>query len=180
MEFPVLAVLVICAACATAKDADQGSPRKIDGNFAKATLQKVLERERRYHPRRARVVAPFSDALSEVLSTTIGFTRMEVSGRNTMLFVKVGSYADATSDFHSLGPNSVSNLSPKVTIGVREGHAIGLRSQPPTLYVLNGKKSEELLEWGPAMEEEKVIRYFNSDQEAKFALSRWGVFASAQ
>ena len=128
--------------------------------------------------RRKRALASFSDALNAVLDSMVGFAKVDVNGKEMKLFVKVGSYADATKDFYSLGPNSVTNISPRMITGVAGRYTIGLRAQPPTLYILNGNKSGAPVQGSKG--EEYIFRYFNSVREAKLALGRWGVFSSEQ
>ena len=187
-------LLALCSSTAFHLESRDGTGKY--HNDARSSIYQLLDRERRSDGqiqdltytdtqkildihRRKRALSSFSDALNAILSLTVGFTKIEVGGREMMLFVKVGSYADATRDFYSLSPVSVANLSPKVITGVVENHAVGLRSQPPTVYVLNGKKSKELLQWGSSNGEEKIIRYFDSVKEAKLAFSRWGASASS-
>ena len=123
--------------------------------------------------RRKRSVTSFSDALNPIIASTIGFTKLNVKDKEMKLYVKVGSYVDATNDFYSLRPYSVTHISPRLITGAVEGHAVGLRSQPPTLYILNER-------WANSKQEETIVQYFNSVREAKSALRNWGVFSSLQ
>ena len=121
--------------------------------------------------RRKRSMTSFAEALNAITSSTIGFTKLDVKDKEMKLYVKVGSYVDATNDFHFLRPYSVTNISPRLTVGAVEGHAVGLRSQPTVLYILNQR-------WANSNQEETIIQYFNSVEEAKSALRNWGVFFS--
>ena len=134
------------------------------------------------HKKRAHV--PFVNAWNAVLKSTLGFTVLKVDGKDTKLFVKVGSIADATKDFYSFGPTTVSILPSGLLLGVVENHVIGLRVKKaprrPVLYVLNGNGAGDFLRVSRLTNVKKIIRYYNNGIEAKSALGRWRRFSSVQ
>lgn len=191
MQSQLLLLLALCTCNAVRSDHDINGVAGYDDTDAGSSITKVLDRERRsaeftndllyvdIQKKHKRAIESFSNVLSAILSSTHGFATLNVNGREMKLYVKIGSYADAEEDFNSLGPSSVTKISPRMITGVVDGYTIGLRSQPPTLYIINGNKSEVPRQGGSA-HDEYIFRYFYSVQEAKLALGRWGEFSARQ
>ena len=131
-----------------------------------------------------RAPVSFANAWNAVLKSTLGFTMLRVAGKSSKLFVIVGSNVDATKDFYSLGPTTVTILPSGLLSGVVGHHLIGLRVNEapnrPVLYVLNRNKAGEFLRVSSHRNVKKIIRYYENNMEAKAALGRWQVFSSVQ
>ena len=113
----------------------------------------------------------FTTAWETLAKSTIGFARLEIRGRDTKVFAKVGTTVDATNDFYSLAPiNSVNKLASGLLLGFVESHSIGLKlyGNSPMLYVLNGSGVE------------KVINYYENGWKARVALVKWKTFSYIQ
>ena len=190
MQSQLLLLLALCTCNAVRSDTDINGDAGDDDADVGSSRTKVLDppRERRsveftndllyIDIKKKRAIESFSNVLNAILSSTHGFATLNVNGREMKLYVKIGSYADAEEDFNSLGPNSVTQISPRMITGVVDGYTVGLRSQPPTLYIINGNKSEVPRQGGSA-HDEYIFRYFYSVQEAKLALpGRWGEFSA--
>ena len=196
MQSLLLLLFALCSCNAVRLDNDNRGGTGEYHKEARASISNLLQRERRSDEfrkdlpyinthklpnirRRKRALATFSDTLNALLGSMVGFTTVDVNGKEMKFFAKVGSYADATKDFYSFDPfDSITSISPRMITGTVGRYTIGLRAQPPTLYILNGNKSRAPVQGSKG--EEYIFRYYNSVREAKLALGRWSVFSSEQ
>ena len=129
--------------------------------------------------RRKRATASFATAWNSLAKSTIGFARLEIHGSETKVFVKVGSVIDATNDFYSLEPITVTKSASGVLLGFVENRAIGLNAHDypnkPMLYVYKGSNPVS-----SQTKVEKVIHYYENGWKARIAFGKWKIVSYRQ